>query len=368
MPHAEEERVVQQADEEHEEGAEDNEEDLIDAFGALDRDDWAAHVQAGFQQGQRQARPLTLLTGRALVEHIGSDDTRLLAELTAGGLQRSTRLAHAGALRLATLLPVALGHLPAGRALVLFLSRLQRERKWKYTTLAKNMATLQGALRILPLYRNAEGVRLADDPEWALASAAAQRRSKVERARVPQAASFEGMRRAIGGTPSLPLRAILMFAWSAAARIGDVLRLRKADVAILGKRLQITWRLTKTVAARGPYTVTVEPPADWLTAIGRWTTSRHTWLFPKEITTRDVLMALRNVDANLECRSIRRGALQTLAAAGVAEDILMMISGHTCRQTLLRYLAWGAGGLLRNEQMTTASKNMFRSVTAAAQG
>ena len=132
---------------------EDTEEDLADAYAQMDGplgDDWLAHVQAGFQQGQRQARPLTLMTGREMVDHIGDDQKRVLAELTEEGLHRTTRMAHEGALRLATQLPVALGHLPAGKALVLFYSKLRRERKWKYSTLAKNMATLGGRYDCCP--------------------------------------------------------------------------------------------------------------------------------------------------------------------------------------------------------------------------
>jgi len=106
----------------------------------------------------------------------------------------------------------------------------------------------------LPLYRNASVVRMSDDPEWSLACKAAQKRAKIEHARVPKAACFESVKKAIRNTPSLPLRVIIMLAWATAARIGDVLRLRTTDLKIDKKRLQITWRLTKTVAVRGPYT------------------------------------------------------------------------------------------------------------------
>ena len=44
---------------------------------------------------------------------------------------------------------------------------------------------------------------------------------------------------------------------------------------------------------------------------------------------------------NLEAKSIRRGALQTLAQAGIPITTLMLFSGHAREQTLLRYLNWG---------------------------
>ena len=93
----------------------------------------------------------------------------------------------------------------------------------------------------------------------------------------------------------------------------------------------------------------------------RYWARREHWLFPKEMSTSDVLKQLRRVDQQLECRSIRRGALQSMAVNGVAEDIIMMISGHTQRRTLHRYLAWGKDGLLCQRQMTEASKKMFSS-------
>ena len=43
---------------------------------------------------------------------------------------------------------------------------------------------------------------------------------------------------------------------------------------------------------------------------------------------KDVLAALRRVAPELENRSLRRGALQTLVKSGVSEDTLLLFSGH----------------------------------------
>mgnify|MGYP001573383159 FL=1 len=51
---------------------------------------------------------------------------------------------------------------------------------------------------------------------------------------------------------------------------------------------------------------------------------------------------LREIRPRLQGRSLRRGSLQCLAAAGVPTETLLAFSGHTQLETLLRYLDFGA--------------------------
>ncbi len=62
--------------------------------------------------------------------------------------------------------------------------------------------------------------------------------------------------------------------------------------------------------------------------------------------------ALRRTNSKLENRSIRRGALQTLTAAGATDQELMLFSGHTTVQMLNRYLLWGSVGSHKKTVMT----------------
>ena len=50
---------------------------------------------------------------------------------------------------------------------------------------------------------------------------------------------------------------------------------------------------------------------------------------------------LREVNPDLESRSIRRGALQAMARCGVDQDVMMHFSGHTNLAMLNRYLDFG---------------------------
>ena len=54
-----------------------------------------------------------------------------------------------------------------------------------------------------------------------------------------------------------------------------------------------------------------------------------------------LLSAIRAADPELNLRAMRRGALQTMALAGVSAETLMTFSGHTNDKTLKRYLDWG---------------------------
>ena len=61
----------------------------------------------------------------------------------------------------------------------------------------------------------------------------------------------------------------------------------------------------------------------------------------KHASVKDVLVALRRVDPSLENGSVRCGALQPLAHAGVDEETLLLFSGHATLAMLRRYLNWG---------------------------
>ena len=51
--------------------------------------------------------------------------------------------------------------------------------------------------------------------------------------------------------------------------------------------------------------------------------------------------ALKAHNKTFDLRSLRRGALQSLAASGCHSDTLLIFSGHTTKKSLLRYLGWG---------------------------
>ena len=63
-------------------------------------------------------------------------------------------------------------------------------------------------------------------------------------------------------------------------------------------------------------------------------------MFP-QVKGADLKVALRVVDPALEQRSLRRGAIQALAASGLKDEELLHYSGHSSVQMLRRYLNYG---------------------------
>ena len=329
-------------------------------------DDWAATVQENFHMGQRAPAPqLALMTGRILVGHLDAALTTPAA-LAADYLSKGTMTSHRAAIKLAEEIPVALLALPVGKALCLHYNHVAKLRHWKPQTLAKNLASLAGALKILPLYRNASGLQIMEDPEFACALRAAQKRARETDIRCPKAATFSEIRQAIRMEGSLPIRVAMALSWCACSRVGDTLKLMTADVTINkeAQTMRLTWRRGKTVGRTQPFTIATKIPQEWADMIERWAATRRTWMFPRTTTTKHVCDALRNANPRLECRSIRRGAIQALAASGATTRTMMLLSGHASEKTLLRYLQWGQCGLNRLEEMTTAATALFTATDA----
>ena len=135
--------------------------------------------------------------------------------------------------------------------------------------------------------------------------------------------------------------------WLTCARIGCIAQLRREDVVLhQSGNVSVTFRRGKAVRSRGPYTVHSRVPGQWRQLLNNQLQHNH----PFTTSSAQVRDALRTVDRRLEQRSLRRGALQTLARAGVEEHDLLHFSGHTTLAMLRRYLDWGRVNNRRAEQ------------------
>src|SRR5262249_40203943 len=137
-----------------------------------------------------------------------------------------------------------------------------------------------------------------------------------------------------------------------AGRVGDVLRLRWGHMDFFGAAgadfmqtpdamstpMRIRWGVTKTdAAARQAWFRYVRVPsriADFLCRAGRGK-EKSGLVF--SVTSRQVYNSLRMVGLSLH--SLRRGALQAAARAGVPTAALLAMSGHRSADTLQRYLS-----------------------------
>lgn len=270
--------------------------------------------------------------------------THLVPSLPQHCLAKTTVAAHKRILRQLTHLPLDLQRLPLDKALVEYFTRLLNERRWQWSTTVVKMATAHGALRLLPLYTDSmQPVYLKHSEIWMQALKAAGREARQQVPNQPTAATWAQVHKAIELEPERATRMALLIAWLTCGRGGDVLLLKKDCFEVKTDGLMIHFRRGKTVKTRGPYPVFTQlPPPEFKAQFDDLfkATPANEFIF-KGVKGADLKIALRRAHPQLEQRSIRRGAIQTLAASGLADLELLHYSGHTNVVMLRRYLNFG---------------------------
>jgi integrase len=310
---------------------------------------WATPPHPGAQKGG-------WIVGLAIVAHNAP-------ALSEAGLAINTAKAHVAML---TLLKAAIverkqeeAFLPD--AIVIVFEWWRITKKWQWSTMARNMGTAIGAFAHLPLYTTqVHGMNLMSAPVFRRAVTAAERFSKtLEHPRTPIAATAQQVRDALPHAPDAATRILLILAWQTTMRLGDVAQLRRSDVATgpdvnasdRGLALRVTFHNSKTINTGGdPHSVHTFLPREWepmfLDFISRFPPAASLFPVPtprpKQTVIEAAVAALKKVNTELEARSLRRGALQTLATKGASHAQLLQFSGHKTIASLLRYLNWGA--------------------------
>lgn len=124
---------------------------------------------------------------------------------------------------------------PIGTALVELVLPFARKRHWRWSTIATNMAQIEGALRELPLYSTCRtGYDMKKDPVWAAATRRAQHCARTangsSRLAIPvDKQTYKQLTKKIKD-PRTRLYADLM--WAMAGRAGDVRQLRGDDIEL----------------------------------------------------------------------------------------------------------------------------------------
>lgn len=296
------------------------------------------------------------LEGAYLVNLQVTNMKEVIPEWSVEGLKPTTHNEHLRYLKLITSLihERGLGNQLLVVAVIRVLTYLQESRKWKWSTTLKAATSFQGALSLLPFYRNGPPLHLMrlEDGQgkiWEQAIRTLTHNCRAEQPKQPKPATSPQVLKAIevlhtnGNTAKA---AALLLGWLTAARLGCVLQLRTEDLQFNTDRsISITFRRGKGVRARGPYTVhATQLPISLHDMLHTYVETRAANIFGKEVKGEKLKLALRVVDKELEQRSIRRGALQLMALNGTPTTTLMRYSGHTRESTLLRYLDWGKKG------------------------
>jgi integrase len=261
-----------------------------------------------------------------------------------------TRRLHKNLLAKLTKADPVLQRLPLDMGIIEFITREKRRANWRWSTTLTYAASLQGALAQLGVYiPGADSIHLSESVNYRSFMKTLGHKTNQSEQRAPKPATLDDIKASIRVTQDVHTKGLLALAWPLCGRMTDVLKLQKTDVQIMGNTITVTYRRGKTIKKRGPYTVSTKAPPMLIAAIQKVLemTEAHAFIWPAPSQHEQMIMlekariALRTADPELELRSIRRGALHALAAAGVEEETLMLYSGHTAVRTLRRYLNWG---------------------------
>jgi integrase len=304
-------------------------------------------------------RPAPLSGVHTQLSHLrGLDPKRPLIKLVAEGMSKSQREAHMKALKEFARIPPAFDTMMIDEAAICYykskqegLYRTRPNKPWKWATLSKVMATLAGALTLLPMYDpRFQAIKLCESPRWKQAMKTIRRQmNQCERNRRPIISVAE-MAKLLTGPPVPPiaLKQQLAVCWLTAARPGDCLQLKRRNLTLgTDGKLAVTFTRGKGAEARGPYTVHTaavhEPYRSIITEMMNTPSNqKFLWTFSTPADRQDGVTAmgklLKSVNLAYAGYSVRRGALQALAQAGFSVGEIRQISGHTNDKTCLGYL------------------------------
>jgi hypothetical protein len=265
---------------------------------------------------------------------------------------QSTRDLHLVWLERLKAMPADLGSAPLGTAIVELVLRLRAKAGWSWPTVASALSAVSSALRSLPLYTNeVRSIDIRLDQAFAQAQRRAQHLAKVVK-RDPRRAAplteemFESIRRSLKN-PSAAL--LLRLAWATTARVGDLRQVATDDISFTpcreGTRCTLVFRRGKGAYWWGPYSVSVALDAQLTLDLQAYLTTRTVSPSTLLFTTADQTALSRCIRARspeLGILSVRKGAIQDLAARGLSDKNLACLTGHRSTRTLLRYLGWGA--------------------------
>ena len=234
------------------------------------------------------------------------------------------------------------------------LERERQSRPWSWTTMETNAANVSAGLSRLPqLTGNRHPpVILKQSQEWQDALKTIRRLSKLNAPQELPALTMVQMREA---AKSLPQReaTILYIAWATAGRIGDVMQLARKHVWLVKRSddsydMHVYFARGKIVSKAGPYTTDTQVTAEVAGIIraeiakgGQYFLFHAPSTAERERMKDRVREALRKADPAMELRSVRRGAVQHLAAHGATMAELLRYTKHSDIRMLRRYLAYG---------------------------
>ena len=259
----------------------------------------------------------------------------------------ATRASHVRWLLSIKGMPTLLRRASLGSALVELCLRRAKERGWQWSTVAKSLGEVASALQQLPIYTNQlSGIDIRKDVAFAEALRRAQQLSKVTAVHsLTKPMTYNDFVRISSSCREPKTRCLLQVAWFFAARIGDLRQITREDIRIDDAAWAqnnvptcLTFRYGKGACFWGPYSIHASLPKMVAKALVTLASVQQK-IFSLQDQGQLALLLKAN---NLCCRSVRRGSLLHLASLGTQDVALQLLSGHKKKETLMRYLGWGA--------------------------
>jgi integrase len=279
-------------------------------------------------------------------------------------IQLPTRRRHMRAIRALMNADEELWDLPLDRALIEWTSRLKARHRWMWTSALTYAVSLQGAMTQVGVYAPwLAKINLGLSSQWSLYMKGLSMKTKQSRSHHPPPITLDLLKRVIQAEADPKIRAILAILWPLCGRLGDILKLHTGDILQQGTSLRVTFYRGKTIARVGPLTVFTLMDPLLANALRDYCALPSTGPFLFGTTTdqerrqthQQVRIALQTMNPEFGVRSIRRGGIQALAAAKVADATIMEFSGHQSVATLRRYLVWNTRNLAAKERGETAA-------------
>lgn len=254
-----------------------------------------------------------------------------------------------------------------------------------WATIEKYANSIAGALRLVHYYTTKIpfGIELAADPQWKVFTEGLKYKAKSSKPHqdLPTKPDevFEAIRRGMTSDEEIERKAaaVLMWSWLTAARIGDMTQVRIEDIRVNASTgsATVTFRRGKGVRQRADkqaYTLDIligDPSSSepieknwWSLAMESMRNSSNGWLW--QCQSREERVKLGEAAAKLlnnafTQRSIRRGAAQAMARAGISEETIMKFTGHSNVKSLRIYLDYGMAYVRGNAETRKASEALL---------
>lgn len=277
----------------------------------------------------------------------------------AGAMEPATRQRHLCVARMVQLQLRDLPYLqqePLANALVKALGVIRAKRHWRASTLLTMAASLQSLLARLDVYApGLANIKLRMTGVWTDAMRLWSKQVNVQeknQSQPLQAERVEAMIEQLLQNRQRSAAMLLVVSWSHAARVRNTLTLKPVNFKTGDKdknqHQSITWTNAKTTAKVGPYT-TFSTYGAYQYLVQECIEQGCPW------TTRDALAIRKLLDDGMDLRSIRRGALQAMAAQKTPPEVLRTFSGHASEKSLLIYLGHGVKADYRRDPAAQAS-------------